>query len=205
MLTDPVRERVLYPALEAIRDKYRHQGGVKVVVQTTGDLLTDKIPDELLSRDVWTVSAAGIDDYHVGMQGDKKYEWAAHLTNMFEAAGMISVADPDECRDWERGGPPVYSLLRATDDAWIGKIWPRGRAWRNNLSKATLKDNFCNAWSVGQCLDACHTTPPDGSDDSNICIGCDAFFKNHLEGVLADLHKQRLKKRLSLIPARQSS
>ena len=278
VLTDPVRERVLYPALEAIRDKYRHQGGVKVVVQTTGDLLTDKILDELLSRDVWSVSAAGIDDYHVGMQGDKKYELAAHLKTMFEAAGMISVADHNERRDLEQGGPPVYSLFGATDDAWIGKIWPRGRAWRNNLSKATMKDNFCNAWSgglgflehgyngsevsidpngnvypcclkttrplgnlteeplldildslaghpvfeainagkpermgltmdwsVGQFLNACQTTTPDGSDYSNICIGCDAFFRNHLEGVLADLHKQRLKRRLSLIPARQSS
>ncbi len=278
VLTEPVRERVLYPALEAIRDKYRDQGGVKVIVQTTGDLLTEQILDELLSRDVWSVSAAGIDDYHVGMQGEKKYELAERLKKMFEAAGMISVADHDERRDLDQGGPPVYSLFGATDDAWIGKIWPRGRAWRNNLSKATMQDNFCNAWSGGlgflehgysgsevsidpdgnvypcclktarplgnlteeplldildslaghpvfeainagkpermglnmaqsvpRFLDACHTTTPDGSRYSNICIGCDSFFRDHLGPVLADLHRQRLKRRVNLIPARQTS
>jgi len=278
VLTEPVRERVLYPALEAIRDKYRDQGGVKVIVQTTGDLLTEQILDELLSRGVWSVSAAGIDDYHVGMQGEKKVELAERLKKMFEAAGMISVADHDERRDLDQGGPPVYSLFGATDDAWIGKIWPRGRAWRNSLSKATMQDNFCNAWSGGlgflehgysgsevsidpdgnvypcclktarplgnlteeplldildslaghpvfeainagkpermglnldwsvpQFLDACHTTTPDGSGYSNICIGCDSFFRDHLGPVLDDLHRQRLKRRVNLIPARQSS
>jgi len=63
VLTDPVRERVLYPTLEAIRDKYRSTGGVKVVVQTTGDLLTPEIIQELLARDVWSISVAGMDDY----------------------------------------------------------------------------------------------------------------------------------------------
>ena len=208
----------------------------------------------------------------------KKYELAERLKKMFEAAGMISVADHDERRDLDQGGPPVYSLFGATDDAWIGKIWPRGRAWRNNLSKATMKDNFCNAWSGGlgflehgysgsevsidpdgnvypcclktsrplgnlteeplldildslaghpvfeainagkpermglnmaqsvpQFLDACHTTTPDGSRYSNICIGCDSFFRDHLGPVLADLHRQRLKRRVNLIPARQTS
>lgn len=278
VLTEPVRERVLYPALEAIRDKYRDQGGVKVIVQTTGDLLTEKILNELLSRGVWSVSAAGIDDYHVGMQGEKKYELVDRLKLMFEAAGMISVADHDKRRDLDQTGPPVYSLFGATDDAWIGKIWPRGRAWRNSLSKATMADNFCNAWSGGlgflehgysgsevsidpdgnvypcclktarplgnlteeplldildslaghpvfeainagkpermglsldwpvpQFLDASHTRTPDGSDYSNICIGCDAFFRDHLEGVLHDLHRQRLNRRLNMIPTRQTS
>lgn len=278
VLTERVRERVLYPALEAIRDKYRDQGGVRVVVQTTGDLLTPTILEELLSRGVWSVSAAGIDDYHVGMQGEKKVELAERLKKMFEAAGMISVADHDARRDLDQGGPPVYSLFGATDDAWIGKIWPRGRAWRNSLSKATMQDNFCNAWSGGlgflehgysgsevsidpdgnvypcclktarplgnlteeplldildslaghpvfeainagkpermglnldwsvpQFLDACHTTTPDGSNYSNICIGCDSFFRDHLGPVLDDLHRQRLKRRVKLIPARQSS
>ena len=133
VLTAPVRERVLYPALEAIRDKYRDRGGVKVIVQTTGDLLTSTILEELLSRGVWSVSAAG----------------------------MISVADHDERRDLDQ--------------------------------------------SVPQFLDACHTTTPDGSTYSNICIGCDSFFRDHLEPVLAGLHRQRLKRRVNLIPAQQTS
>ncbi len=47
----------------------------------------------------------------------------------------------------ERG--PLYSFFGATPDAWIGKLWPRGRAWDNDLSNATLADNFCNRWSGG--------------------------------------------------------
>src|SRR5215217_67874 len=39
-LIDPVRERVTYQVVEALRDKYRRQD-VKIVVQTTGDILTD--------------------------------------------------------------------------------------------------------------------------------------------------------------------
>ncbi|MDT8428310.1 MAG: SPASM domain-containing protein [Pseudomonadales bacterium] len=149
VLTDPVRERVLYPTLEAIRDKYQDQGGVKVIVQTTGDLLTPKILDELLQRGVWSVSAAGMDDYHVGMKGEGKQELADRLTNMFEAAGMISVAVHEARRQLDQDSTPVYSMFGATEDAWIGKLWPRGRAWRNGLSTATMTDNFCNAWSGG--------------------------------------------------------
>ena len=44
---------------------------------------------------------------------------------------------------------PLYSFFGATPDAWIGKLWPRGRAWQNSLSHATLADNFCNRWSGG--------------------------------------------------------
>lgn len=149
VLTDPVRERVLYPTLKALVARYRHTGGVKIIVQTTGDLLTDTILRELLDIGVWSVSAAGMDDYHVGMQGDRRQSLINKLRAMFENAGMISVAEHNARRDMDMGGPAVYSLFGATDDAWIGKIWPRGRAWTNNLSKATMQDNFCNAWSGG--------------------------------------------------------
>ena len=149
VLTDPVRERVLYPTLEAIRDKYRTVGGVKVVVQTTGDLLTPQIIDELLGRGIWSISVSGLDDYHVGMEGDKKNALADKLTQMLEGAG-IEHADSQadrKARTKEQG--PVFSMFGATEGSWIGKLWPRGRAWENDLSRATLADNFCNAWSGG--------------------------------------------------------
>ena len=44
---------------------------------------------------------------------------------------------------------PVYSFMGANPEEWIGPIWPRGRAWDNELSSATLDDNFCNRWSGG--------------------------------------------------------
>ena len=42
-----------------------------------------------------------------------------------------------------------FDFFGATDDSWIGKLWPRGRAWTNSLSRATLADNFCDRWSGG--------------------------------------------------------
>lgn len=148
VLIDPVRETILYPALEMIRDKYEAQGGVRVVVQTTGDLLTEKIIEELLERGIYMISVAGMDDFHVGMEGEKRVPLQERLTQWFKAAGMRDfVHEPSE-RAWDDDGP-AFSFFGATEDAWIGKIWPRGRAWKNGLSKATINDNFCNVWSGG--------------------------------------------------------
>ncbi|MEO0821219.1 MAG: hypothetical protein AAF074_12425, partial [Pseudomonadota bacterium] len=69
VLVDPVREEVLYPALEAIQKKYAAQAAeglpVKVIVQTTGDLVTPQIVEDLLKRGAWMISCAGMDDFHV--------------------------------------------------------------------------------------------------------------------------------------------
>ena len=148
VLVDPVREEVLYPALEAIRDRYAEQG-VKVMVQTTGDLVTPQIVDDLLSRGVWMISCAGMDDFHVGMEGEKRVPLEERLRGMFEAAGMTDAARTAPAGPASEAEGPVYSFFGATEEAWIGKIWPRGRAWENGLSKATIEDNFCNAWSGG--------------------------------------------------------
>jgi hypothetical protein len=150
VLVDPVREEVLYPALEAIQAKYGPQG-VRVIVQTTGDLVTPQIVDELLARGVWMISCAGMDDFHVGHEGDKRVPLIDRLRDMFHAAGMRDSALASTTRNWadQTEDQPVYSMFGATEDAWIGKIWPRGRAWENSLSKADITDNFCNVWSGG--------------------------------------------------------
>ncbi|SDR32393.1 Radical SAM superfamily enzyme, MoaA/NifB/PqqE/SkfB family [Rhizobiales bacterium GAS113] len=149
VLIDPVREEILYPALEALRSKYAQTGGVRLVVQTTGDLVTEKIIEELLSRGVWMISIAGMDDFHVGMEGERREPLRAQLVSWFEAAGMTASGFKAGMRRWHEEEGPVYSFFGATPDAWIGKLWPRGRAWMNGLSTATLEDNFCNRWSGG--------------------------------------------------------
>jgi len=150
VLLDPVREEVLYPALEALAERYAGQG-VKVIVQTTGDLVTPEIVEELLARGVWMISCAGMDDFHVGMEGEKRQPLMARLRGVFEAAGMRDSALLSTARNWSQTPDevPVYSFFGATEEAWIGKIWPRGRAWENGLSRAGIEDNFCNAWSGG--------------------------------------------------------
>jgi hypothetical protein len=52
--------------------KYARRGGTKIVVQTTGDLLDEHIVTDLLERGVYMISVAGVDDYHVGMEGPEK-------------------------------------------------------------------------------------------------------------------------------------
>ncbi len=147
-LMDPVRERVTYPVIEALMAKYRDAGGVKIAVQTTGDLLTPAIVAELLARGVWMISVASIDDFHVGLEGEAKQKaFIATLTAMFEAAGMRASGVAPQNRTWLDEAGPLYSFFGASPDAWIGKIWPRGRGWQNGLSTATMADNFCARWS----------------------------------------------------------
>lgn len=148
VLHKAVREPILYPLLEALREKYGADG-VRVVVQTTGDLVTEPIVAELLDRNVWMVSVAGMDDFHVGMEGQKRVPLQERLTRWFEAAGMRRSGLQAGTRQWHQEDGPLYSFFGATEDAWIGKIWPRGRAWTNDLSRAGITDNFCNAWSGG--------------------------------------------------------
>ncbi len=149
VLLPQVRESVLYPAIEQIVDRYRPVGGVKVVVQTTGDCVTAAIVQELLERGVWMISVSGMDDFHEGMTASRRDELTTHLTSIFEAAGMRRSGLRATERKWHEEDGPVYSFFGATPDAWIGRIWPRGRAWKNDLSRAIVSDNFCNAWSGG--------------------------------------------------------
>lgn len=149
VLIDPIREPALYPLLDALRARYASVGGVNIVVQTTGDLLTEPIIRELLDHGVWMISVSGMDDFHVGLEGAKRDPMQERLISWFEAAGMRRSGLQHQTRKWHEEDGPLYSFFGATPDAWIGKLWPRGRAWQNGLSTASVSDNFCNRWSGG--------------------------------------------------------
>ncbi len=149
-LLSPVRERVTYPVIERLTRRYAARGGVKIVVQTTGDLVSDTIVDDLLARGVWMISVAGVDDYHVGMEGEAaQAAFKEKLSRLFERHGMAPSGPSFQSRTWLDEAGPRYNFFGATPDSWIGKLWPRGRAWQNELSRATIADNFCNRWSGG--------------------------------------------------------
>ena len=149
-LHEATRERVTYRAIAALAARYRDRGGVRLVLQTTGDLLTPAIVAELLARGVWMISVAGVDDFHVGLEGaERQARFTARLAAMFEAAGMRRSGGQAPVRAWHEEEGPVYGFFGATPEMWIGKLWPRGRAWENSLSTATLADNFCARWSGG--------------------------------------------------------
>src|SRR6476620_842064 len=134
-LLDPVREQVTYPVIERLQQRYRAQGGIKVIVQTTGDLLTEQIVDDLLQLGIDTAA--------------KQAAFVERLSRLFEATGMRRSGLSATTRNWHEEEGPLYNFFGAAADTWIGKIWPRGRAWQNGLSTATIADDFCNRWSGG--------------------------------------------------------
>ena len=145
ILLEAVRESVLYPGLEQLYQKYA--GDVQLVVQTTGDLVTDRIVEELLARHVEMISVSGIDAFHAGLEKESaRGALMDKLRAIFARHGVQEVPDDPLL---VRQGQPYFHFFGANPETWIGKIWPRGRAWTNNLSTATIADNFCNGWSGG--------------------------------------------------------
>jgi hypothetical protein len=150
-LLEGVRQRVTYKVIEGLVARYAATGGVKIVVQNTGDLLTPAIVAELLARGVWMISVAGVDDFHVGMEGEaKQAAYKDRLRAMMTPQGMTESGLVTTQRKWLDEPGPLFSFFGATPDTWIGKLWPRGRSWDNGLSTATLADNFCARWSGGR-------------------------------------------------------
>lgn len=150
ILLDPVRESVLYPALDLLHERYRDEGGVNLIVQTTGDILKPHIIDELLQRNVWMISVSGIDEFHEGLERPAAQQALVDkLTGYFESAGLRNFAPVAEHTGEAEGPGPYYQFFGAQPGSWIGRLWPRGRALQNSLSSATLADNFCNQWSGG--------------------------------------------------------
>src|SRR5262245_57091867 len=85
ILLKQVREVITYPAMEMVYDKYRNNGGVEITIQTTGDLVTDQIVDELLEHHVGHINVSGLDHHHEGINPEKLRE---KLTLLFESRGM---------------------------------------------------------------------------------------------------------------------
>lgn len=146
ILLELVREPVLYSALDLLHDKY--DGDIRLIIQTTGDLVNEKIVDELLEHHIYQISVSGIDQHHQGLETKQAQQRVVdRLTRIFESRGMkfYDLGGKGEVR--AEKGERYFSFFGATEDAWIGPLWPRGRAQQNELSSATLRDNFCNRWS----------------------------------------------------------
>lgn len=146
VLLEAIREPVLYSALDRLHAKY--SGDVQLIIQTTGDLVTEKIVDELLEHHVWQVSVSGIDAHHQGMETKEAQDrMVEKLTRLFESRGMLHHSLVAEHAGRRAMDARYFSFFGATEEMWIGPLWPRGRAQSNELSRAGLKDNFCNRWS----------------------------------------------------------
>ena len=88
-MLDAVRRRVTYPVIRRLAAKYASQGGIKIVVQTTGDVLTDAMVADLMDLGVWMISVASVDDFHVGLEGpERQKRFVDKLSGMFERHGL---------------------------------------------------------------------------------------------------------------------
>jgi hypothetical protein len=158
LLLGGVREELFFPALDAIRERWGERAP-HISIQTTGDILEPAHIEGMLARGVRTIAIASIDDFHVGLEGDKKFKLMDKVRAMMAPFGAREIglggardarlkAPTDRPRDDDPG--PFFLFFGAQPDLWIGELWPRGRAWANGLSNATYETNFCARWSGGK-------------------------------------------------------
>jgi hypothetical protein len=136
-----VHPDLLFHTLRELHARFADR--VRLMVQTNGDLLDGPILDRLLELHVCRVSVASMDKYH----WKSTQQLRGPLTELFESRGMVSAEILE--RGTHAPGKPAsgYSFWGATEDLWIGKLWPRGRAMQKHLSKAGPEDRFCADWS----------------------------------------------------------
>jgi organic radical activating enzyme len=134
---------LLFHTLTQLYDRYRD--ATKLMVQTNGDLLDEALLDRLLAHHVCRLDVSSIDKYHPKSTLRRR----EYLERLFTARGMAEAntiaRGQDEAPPAQR--PLVYAFWGATEDQWIGPLWPRGRARQNQLSRAGPDHNFCGDWS----------------------------------------------------------
>lgn len=120
----------------------RYGAGLKLMVQTNGDLLDDAVLDRLLAHHVCRVDVSGMDKYHP----KSTVERFEYLQQLFESRGMRWALGMARDADADRR-VALYNFWGASEGTWIGPLWPRGRARQKNLSKAGPEQRFCGDWS----------------------------------------------------------
>jgi len=135
---EPLAEREkLYAILDALREKYGE--AAQIMLQTNGDLLTEKRLDEILARGVTRIDIASIDRFHKHA-GRRRVV----LEALFQSRGMVG-DDPDPLIEKETyiKREVSYGFWGATEDMWLGGNWARGRALEKNVWKRDGDHNFC--------------------------------------------------------------
>jgi hypothetical protein len=134
---------LLFHTLAGLHERY--QGAAKLMVQTNGDLLDSPMLDRLLAAHVCRIDVASMDKYHP----KSTLQLREPLEQLFQSRGMVPASTIARGTEGPAPGkePLVYAFWGATEDAWIGPLWPRGRARQKGLSKAGPEHRFCSDWS----------------------------------------------------------
>ncbi len=134
---------LLFHTLGRLYDRYGDS--TRLMVQTNGDLLDAATLDHLLSYHVCRLDISSMDKYHPKSTLKRR----EGLQRLLTSRGMVEASTIARGTDSSGAGgqPLVYAFWGATEDSWIGPLWPRGRARRLNLSKAGPSHRFCADWS----------------------------------------------------------
>lgn len=134
---------LLFHTLSCLHERYGER--TQLMVQTNGDLLDDALLDRLLSAHVRRLDVSGMDQYHPKSTLRRR----DHIEQLFTSRGMVEAGTlaATTGADSGLGAPIVYAFWGATEDQWIGPLWPRGRARQYNLSKAGPETDICGKWS----------------------------------------------------------
>jgi hypothetical protein len=134
---------LLFHALKLLHQRYGDQ--VKLMVQTNGDLLDGPMLDRILASGVRQISVSSMDKYHPKSTLERR----GYLDDLFRSRGMVEAGSFERpaCAEVPSKLRLEFSFWGATEDKWIGPIWPRGRAMQKKLSKAGPEDRFCADWS----------------------------------------------------------
>jgi hypothetical protein len=133
---EPLAEKqLLYEILKAIQEKYGDS--TRVMLQTNGDLLTDKILDKLLSLGICRFDIASIDRYHT-----HKNNHLSNLRSIFQKRN-IPCDNDDNTSYFLQEDIISWGYWGATEDLWLGGNWARGRALETNTWTQNPAHNFC--------------------------------------------------------------
>ena len=133
-----VEEAKLHRILEAVGERYR--GAAQVMLQTNGDLLTEKRLGALLERGVTRIDVASMDRYH-----KHKGERREVLERLFRSRGM---SDDDtkpliEKETYLKKEVLSFGFWGANEEMWLGGNWARGQALRTGVWRRDGGHNFC--------------------------------------------------------------
>jgi hypothetical protein len=134
-----VAPELLFHTLRILHDRYGDAS--KLMVMTNGDLLDAAMLDRILEHRVCRIDVASMDKYHPKSTLERR----GYLEDLLRSRGMVETAD--FARGTVSESLLVYAFWGATEDTWIGPLWPRGRAMQKGLSKARPEHRFCADWS----------------------------------------------------------
>ena len=132
---------LLYHTLRRVRERYGP--ACELMLQTNGDMLDAAHLDAMLEHGVTRIDIASQDKFHLPQSRRN----ADKLRDLFASRGVAQAPEGGLSDRPVGARPPLFNMWGANPDTWIGALWPRGRAYVNNLSKATPADNFCGNWS----------------------------------------------------------